>query len=112
MATINLNKMSLLELQAHRGEVDAAIKAAKDREIGEAREQMRRIAGERGLDFNELFSPNGRRQQSKYPAPKALYRNPEDPKSKTWTGRGKRPNWLLKAMSQGSKLEDFRVDTH
>ncbi len=27
----------------------------------------------------------------------------------TWTGRGKRPGWLVKELSSGRKMEDFLV---
>jgi DNA-binding protein H-NS len=36
------------------------------------------------------------------------YRNPNDPQQ-TWSGRGKRPNWLNKALESGKKLDDFTV---
>lgn len=36
------------------------------------------------------------------------YRNPKNP-METWTGRGKRPNWLVKKLEDGAKLEDFKI---
>ena len=39
-------------------------------------------------------------------ASSAPYRNAE---GQEWTGRGRRPNWLLAALEQGAQLEDFRV---
>ena len=38
----------------------------------------------------------------------AKYRNPDDP-DQTWTGRGKRPNWLQKRLEQGANLSDFAI---
>ncbi|MEE4376745.1 MAG: H-NS histone family protein [Candidatus Competibacteraceae bacterium] len=38
----------------------------------------------------------------------AKYRNPEDPKQ-TWTGRGKRPNWLNDALASGKTLDDLSI---
>lgn len=32
-----------------------------------------------------------------------------DPNGNTWSGRGKRPNWLREALASGAKLEDFKV---
>jgi hypothetical protein len=40
----------------------------------------------------------------------AKYRNPKDT-SQTWTGRGRKPNWLVEALGQGAKLESFEVFT-
>jgi DNA-binding protein H-NS len=36
------------------------------------------------------------------------YRNPENPKQ-TWTGRGKRPNWLNDALKAGKSLDDLSI---
>lgn len=30
----------------------------------------------------------------------------------TWTGRGRRPTWLVEAMDAGAALEDFRNPAH
>ncbi|MEO6783436.1 MAG: H-NS family nucleoid-associated regulatory protein, partial [Bradyrhizobium sp.] len=27
----------------------------------------------------------------------------------TWSGRGKKPRWLVSALKAGSKIEDFRI---
>ncbi|MDF6619157.1 H-NS histone family protein [Escherichia coli] len=32
-----------------------------------------------------------------------------DNNGNTWTGRGKRPGWLVKELSSGRKMEDFLV---
>ncbi|MDX1655272.1 MAG: H-NS histone family protein, partial [Candidatus Competibacteraceae bacterium] len=37
------------------------------------------------------------------------YRNPADP-TQTWSGKGKRPNWLNEALTQGHKLEEFSLE--
>jgi DNA-binding protein H-NS len=44
-----------------------------------------------------------------YPPVLPLYRNPDQP-SETWTGRGKRPRWLVAQLKSGRRIEDFRVD--
>jgi DNA-binding protein H-NS len=28
----------------------------------------------------------------------------------TWSGRGKRPNWLTDQLAKGRKIEDFKID--
>ena len=44
-------------------------------------------------------------EQPRTPAP-IKYRHPE---GHTWTGRGKQPVWLAKAMSEGATIEQYRV---
>ena len=36
------------------------------------------------------------------------YANPDD-HSQTWTGRGRRPFWLLARLKKGASLEDFAI---
>ncbi|MET4275833.1 MULTISPECIES: H-NS histone family protein [unclassified Bradyrhizobium] len=43
----------------------------------------------------------------KYPRVLPKYRNPQT--SETWSGRGKRPRWLVAAMKSGRRIEDFRI---
>ncbi len=43
-----------------------------------------------------------------YPPVSPKYCNPDQP-SETWTGRGKRPRWLVKQLKSGRRVEDFRI---
>lgn len=51
--------------------------------------------------------PLGERPRRKYPKVLPKYRNPQT--SETWSGRGKRPLWLVAAMKSGRKIEEFRI---
>ena len=44
-----------------------------------------------------------------YPPVLPQYRNPDEP-SETWTGRGKRPRWLVAQLKSGGRIEDFRIE--
>ena len=59
---------------------------------------MAELAEKHGFKLQELM---GGRGKGKMTAPK--YANPEDP-SQTWTGRGRKPNWLVAKLIQGEKL--------
>jgi DNA-binding protein H-NS len=43
-----------------------------------------------------------------YPPVLPKYCNPDQP-SQTWTGRGKRPRWLVAQLKSGRRIEDFRI---
>jgi DNA-binding protein H-NS len=45
-----------------------------------------------------------------YPAVVPKYRNPDDP-TQTWSGRGKRPRWLVARLTAGKQIDDFRIDS-
>ena len=51
---------------------------------------------------------NTDRQRRKYPKVLPKYRNPAAP-TETWSGRGKRPRWLVAALQSGHNLEEFRI---
>ena len=38
----------------------------------------------------------------------AKYATPED-RSETWTGRGRKPNWLVARLKKGAKVDDFSI---
>ena len=43
-----------------------------------------------------------------YPPVLPKYCNPDQP-SETWSGRGKRPRWLVAQLKSGRRVEDFRI---
>jgi DNA-binding protein H-NS len=43
-----------------------------------------------------------------YPPVNPKYRNPDRP-SETWTGRGKRPRWLVAQLGSGKRIDDFEI---
>ena len=52
-------------------------------------------------------APKKDRPRRKYPKLLPKYYNPSEPKEK-WSGRGKRPRWLLVALQSGHTLEEFQ----
>jgi DNA-binding protein H-NS len=49
-------------------------------------------------------------QRRPYPPVAPKYRNP-DHVSETWSGRGKRPRWLVALLKTGRQIDDFRIAT-
>ena len=58
---------------------------------------------------DEVGDTPASRPRRKYPKVLPKYWNPSQPTQK-WSGRGKRPRWLVAALSSGRKLEDFIID--
>jgi len=48
------------------------------------------------------------RPRRQYPRVLPKYQNPAVP-SETWSGRGKRPLWLVSALKAGAMIEDFKI---
>ena len=101
-----IEKASYKELVEARDAIQAALAKRKDEERAEVKRKIAELATGSGFEINELFG--GRRGGKRMTAGAAKYRNPKDP-SQTWTGRGRKPNWLVEAVSQGAKLESFEV---
>lgn len=103
MARPNLEKMSLKQLLELEAQVQSAIASVRERERGEVKKAMAELAEKHGFKLQELM---GGRGKGKITAPK--YANPEDP-SQTWTGRGRKPNWLVAKLKKGAKMEAFAI---
>jgi DNA-binding protein H-NS len=110
MAKINgLDKMSYAELSDLRDRVDAAMIAAKAAEKDALRAEMEAMAARAGLSLSDVVG-GGRKGGNKLKGSKVAvkYRNPKNA-DETWTGRGRKPNWMVAALKKGQKMETFAV---
>lgn len=104
----NIEKMSLKELVDLEKRVAKAIAAARDKERVELKRKMAAMAETHGFSVTELFGgTRGGRGKGKSVGV-ARFANPDD-RSDTWTGRGRKPNWLLDRLKKGAKLDDFAI---
>jgi len=98
----DLESMSLDELWDLHQEVAAELTDKIADEKAKLEQRLRKIeaAG------NIIRLEHGRR-----PYPKVLpkYQNPKDP-AETWSGRGKKPRWLVAQLRAGKKPDDFWID--
>jgi DNA-binding protein H-NS len=106
MATINVEKLSLKELLDLEGRVQKAISSARERDRAEIKQQVEAMAADAGFSISELFGGRGAGRGGKGTAVK--YANPDN-RMETWTGRGRKPNWLVAKLSKGAALEDFSI---
>lgn len=103
MAGIELNAlkhMSMDGLQQLLRDIEKAIDTLDERRRHEARALAEEKAREMGYTLSELM---GRSKKSSRPP---RYRHPKKP-GLTWSGRGRRPDWLRAALQEGALLEDF-----
>lgn len=108
MSTPDLAAMSLSELKALQKDVAHAIDTYRERQKDEARAVLEAKAKELGFNsLTEIVGASGRRGKAAKASP-AKYRHPENP-SLTWSGRGRRPNWVTAALEQGKALEDLAI---
>lgn len=104
MAKIDLDKLSLKELQALEKDIVNAIVSFEKNKRKEALVAVEAKAKEFGFSLAELTA--SRRKQKTALTPK--YRHPEEP-NKTWSGRGRRPTWFIEAVEGGMSPEAMLI---
>jgi DNA-binding protein H-NS len=109
MKKINLASLSSSDLQQLKADIDKELTERSSKL--QAIEEVKKLAASKGLNLSDLIGemggskPKGKRELG--PAP-VRFRHPKDP-SMTWSGRGKRPNWMKDAMAQGFTEDQMRV---
>lgn len=107
---IDLRGLTRADLEVLAKDVEKALKRAAETERKDALKAARLAAQERGFDLEELLEPGAAKTSKASGKPKApaKYRNPENPEQ-TWTGRGRKPQWLVDAVAEGADLSSFAV---
>lgn len=99
---------SINHLEELRTILDRRIEVCRRDQRGAAIEQMRKIAASVGIPLSELtkaLSEDKKPQPAKLPA---KYIHPTDPKLQ-WTGRGRKPQWIIDWLAGGRNLADIEV---
>lgn len=97
-----LHEYTTIELQTAFKRFGAELERRKGAE--KIRVKLIKMAKEAGL---EITIKGG---DSAFAGEHVKYKNPND-EEETWTGKGRKPNWLTEAIAKGKKLEDFEVKT-
>lgn len=100
--TVDLDTLSKDELVQLKSDVEKAIKTIDVRRRAEAKKAAESIAKEYGYSLGDLVSESGSSKGI------ARYCNPEDP-SQTWTGRGRKPGWVIAAIEAGKTMDDLEI---
>ena len=106
MRPINVDKLSLKDLMELDLKVQKAIVTAKERERAALKLKIEQIATESGFAVNELFGSGRGGPKGRTVAPK--YANPANA-GETWTGRGRKPKWLVAKLGKGVSIEKFLI---
>jgi len=101
----NINTLSLKELKELQSQVAKAIVSFEDRKKKIALVELQEMARAKGFTLEELTGISVVRRRA--PAV-AKYANPADA-TDTWSGRGRKPRWFLKALASGRTPEDLSI---
>jgi DNA-binding protein H-NS len=113
MPTIDLSSYNLSELKGLQSDIEKAITERGQQEVKKAREQITAIAQELGLSVEDLLAGSGGKPSRKAKGGAgvkvdAQYQNPAD-SSQVWSGRGRKPQWVVNTIENGGKLEDLKI---
>jgi DNA-binding protein H-NS len=99
MAKVSLSGLNVEALMDLRKRIDHAL---LQRRV-QLQKELALLGGERiarrGRPVGSVSAMKGRKIKPKY----------RGPKGETWAGRGARPRWLVAAIKEGKKLDDFLI---
>lgn len=112
MSKINLTGYNIAELKGLQFDIEKTIKERQQGDVKEAREQILKIAQDLGVSVDELLTgsagKSGKAKGSSGAKVAAQYQNPAD-KSQQWSGRGRKPQWVLNTIENGGTLKDLKI---
>lgn len=103
--TMDLSRLSLSELKKLQQDVNVLISNHSKEAVVKARKDILEIAQSVGLTVDQLL--NGKLEKS-FKKVTAQYENPKNT-AEQWTGRGRKPRWIIEAIESGAKLEDLKT---
>ena len=106
MSILDYDKYDRPELLQIMKEIPVELKKRDKTMRQELRKRVQKMVEEAGYSLDDVISPGKSNAPTKKAPPK--YRNPED-ESSTWTGRGRKPLWVLAALESGKSLDDLLI---
>ena len=103
---INLDELELKELKNLQKKVAIKIENFEQRNRVEALNAAKAIASEHGFKLEDLMGDAPAKQSKPKAAPK--YAHPENPAT-TWTGKGRKPGWIIEHLEAGKSLDDLLI---
>ena len=108
----DLKSMSRKELEKLAGDVEKSLEKHRKRDLKKVRQEMEKLAAAHGVTVEDIIGSKttAKATPKKAVKPKSApkYADPAD-KSKTWTGKGRQPEWFKSAISAGKTPESMAV---
>ena len=107
-----VSELMLEELVSLRTDLEERIKQKQKEQKKDIYSKMLTMAKAAGFDSVEAFmaSQKGRNPRSdKGVRLPPRYMNPDNPKN-TWSGKGRKPGWVIEHLEDGGDLEELAID--
>lgn len=105
MSEIKLNELSIEQLEKLKGGIDEAIERRQALELIALKDAIDALVEASPFSLEEVLEAK--------PAKKPVlpkYQHPND-SSLTWTGRGRKPLWIVELLDNGQSLESLVIPT-
>jgi DNA-binding protein H-NS len=106
MAAVNVERLTLKQIEALEAQIAKAKSQARETTRAELKAKIDRLIDGSEFTIAELYGFKSKKGRAGKSA--AKYANPDDP-SQTYSGRGRRPFWLIAKLKKGASLEDFAI---
>lgn len=104
---MKLDEMTREELLDLRAQIDIQIEKQEAQRKSDALKAIEEAAEKYGFSLDELAAVTGKRKGGLMKGvPK--YAHPDD-KTKTWTGKGRKPKWFDEALAAGITPEQMEI---
>lgn len=104
--------MTRKELEKLRVDVDRELKRTIERDKKAAIAAAQKAARKHGFELSDITDEpkvaKPKKKAAKKPPAASKYQHPDDP-SKTWTGKGRQPNWIKEAEAVGKSRDEFLI---
>lgn len=95
------------ELQEQIAALQKQAQEARKQEIVSVVAEIKAKMVEYGITLEELESSVRGKGRKKASVGVPQYRNPDT--GQEWTGKGRKPGWLVQALQQGRSLDEFKI---
>lgn len=106
-----LSAMSLPDLLNVQEHIKGLIVSRRRLQQKELEHQVREMVRAQGLELEDIVLRDRNMVRRPKKVASAQYRNPKNP-TQTWSGLGKRPNWLKAYLADGGVLERLKITTN
>jgi DNA-binding protein H-NS len=103
---VDLNELDLDDLKSLQKKVATAIDNFEQKKRDEALAAAKAIASEHGFKLEDLMGDAPSKKTKTKAAPK--YAHPENSEL-TWSGRGRKPAWIIEHLEAGQTLDDLLI---
>ena len=111
---IDLKTFSPKELQDLISNANAQMHEAHAAQVQSVKQKIETLLIQGGLTLNDVYPSRAKKASGKKGAKGAVapkYRNPSNP-SETWSGRGRKPAWFVKALKhRGVTVDSLLIDS-